>query len=201
MTWSGWLLAEGPFEADAQGNLLSKRVFENSGSIMAIVRSLSLAHRPTMAENSLPEPPLSASLPPRPQTNGALGGDAIEKPAEGLPPTPNQPAPAQDTRGGDRGPRREGRDDRPPSFNINNPQGRKIFIAQLPEDTTEEDLNLCFGSVGTVTSVELKRGFGFVVSPCSDLPHPSIGHFRPLWTVSWTLALPSVMLSVLRLGC
>ena len=42
-------------------------------------------------------------------------------------------------------------------------EGRKIFIAGLPEDTSQADLNDCFGQVGQILSCELKKGYGFVV--------------------------------------
>ena len=43
-------------------------------------------------------------------------------------------------------------------------QGRKIFIAGLPEDTEQVDLRDCFGQIGPILSVEMKKGYGFVVS-------------------------------------
>ena len=42
-------------------------------------------------------------------------------------------------------------------------EGRKIFIAGLPEDTSQEDLQDCFSQIGTIASCELKKGYGFVV--------------------------------------
>lgn len=40
----------------------------------------------------------------------------------------------------------------------------KIFIAGLPTHTEEADLTDCFGQIGNVVGVDLKKGYGFVVS-------------------------------------
>ena len=40
----------------------------------------------------------------------------------------------------------------------------KVFIAGLPDDTLVTDLEDCFSQIGPIVGVELKKGFGFVVS-------------------------------------
>ena len=39
----------------------------------------------------------------------------------------------------------------------------KIYIGGLPETTNVEDLKDCFSQLGSIRSVDLKKGFGFVV--------------------------------------
>lgn len=41
---------------------------------------------------------------------------------------------------------------------------RKIYIGGLPDSTRYEDLEDCFGQLGEVINIELKKGYGFVVS-------------------------------------
>ncbi|KAL0577597.1 hypothetical protein V5O48_004395 [Marasmius crinis-equi] len=38
----------------------------------------------------------------------------------------------------------------------------KVYIGGLPEHTRREDLQNCFGKIGTIVAVELKLGYGFV---------------------------------------
>ncbi|KDQ54848.1 hypothetical protein JAAARDRAFT_37957 [Jaapia argillacea MUCL 33604] len=39
----------------------------------------------------------------------------------------------------------------------------KVYIGGLPEHTRREDLQSCFGKIGTIVNIELKLGYGFVV--------------------------------------
>lgn len=54
--------------------------------------------------------------------------------------------------------------------NVDYSAGKKIFIAGLPDDTRIDDLEDCFGRIGKVIHVELKRTFGFVVRFASSIP-------------------------------
>ncbi|KAI0320438.1 hypothetical protein OF83DRAFT_583250 [Amylostereum chailletii] len=42
-------------------------------------------------------------------------------------------------------------------------QPNKVYIGGLPEHTRQEDLQSCFGKIGTIANIELKIGYGFVV--------------------------------------
>lgn len=56
------------------------------------------------------------------------------------------------------------------------PPVTKIYIGGLPETTREEDLHDCFSQLGRVKQIELKRGYGFVVSsPVPRAPGPTSG--------------------------
>ncbi|GAA94591.1 uncharacterized protein L969DRAFT_96219 [Mixia osmundae IAM 14324] len=55
-----------------------------------------------------------------------------------------------------------GRGAPPADNNALEPVPNKIYIGGLPESTTTEDLQDCFGQIGPVITVELKSGYGFV---------------------------------------
>ena len=55
----------------------------------------------------------------------------------------------------------------------------RVFVARLPQTIQEDELGRLFKKYGTVRSVSLKRGYGFVVRNNfeRDLNHPSLISF------------------------
>ncbi|KAH7104716.1 hypothetical protein BKA62DRAFT_767768 [Auriculariales sp. MPI-PUGE-AT-0066] len=51
---------------------------------------------------------------------------------------------------------------KPPPYRDPMPKPNKVYIGNVPDKTTEADLEDCFGKLGRIISIELKVGYGFV---------------------------------------
>ncbi|KAI0032296.1 hypothetical protein K488DRAFT_85970 [Vararia minispora EC-137] len=54
----------------------------------------------------------------------------------------------------------------------------KIYIGGLPEHTRREDLQSCFGKIGTIADIELKIGFGFVEFESQEAAEESVAKYH-----------------------
>ena len=43
-------------------------------------------------------------------------------------------------------------------------RGARVFVGRIPSHARERDLEKCFRGVGRIKEINLKNGFGFVVS-------------------------------------
>lgn len=78
------------------------------------------------------------------------------------------------------------RDRNSPEPHVKTLNAQKIYIGGLPEIARLDDLHDCFSQLGTILNVELKTGYGFVVSS-STLTRPQ--HIQR--TLSFTAASTS----------
>ncbi|KAF9066072.1 hypothetical protein BDP27DRAFT_1331161 [Rhodocollybia butyracea] len=70
----------------------------------------------------------------------------------------------------------------PPSYREKQVKPNKVYIGGLPENTRTEDLQNCFGKIGTIVAIELKVGYGFVEFESREAAETSVrkyheGHF------------------------
>ncbi|KAH8928514.1 hypothetical protein BT69DRAFT_526552 [Atractiella rhizophila] len=103
-------------------------------------------------QHPLPPPPsLGPPTPQQPQFPplrfNANGFDA--GPSHSAPPRGNYTGPSKTV-------------EQRPGGNVNVNDGRRVYIGGIPDGATEEDLRDCFGQLGPVMSVDLKKGYGFV---------------------------------------
>ncbi|ETW87637.1 hypothetical protein HETIRDRAFT_431924 [Heterobasidion irregulare TC 32-1] len=54
----------------------------------------------------------------------------------------------------------------------------KVYIGGLPEHTRQEDLQSCFGKIGTITNIELKVGYGFVEFESREAAEESVAKYH-----------------------
>ncbi|CAE6515281.1 unnamed protein product [Rhizoctonia solani] len=57
-------------------------------------------------------------------------------------------------------------------------QPNKVYIGGLPEQTRQEDLQACFGKIGTIVSIELKLGYGFVEFDSREAAEESVAKYH-----------------------
>ncbi|KAF9650721.1 hypothetical protein BDM02DRAFT_3064739, partial [Thelephora ganbajun] len=53
-----------------------------------------------------------------------------------------------------------------------------VYIGGLPEHTRKEDLESCFGKIGTILNVELKLGYGFVEFESREAAEESVAKYH-----------------------
>ncbi|KAI1797545.1 hypothetical protein LXA43DRAFT_877493 [Ganoderma leucocontextum] len=54
----------------------------------------------------------------------------------------------------------------------------KVYIGGLPEHTRKEDLESCFGKIGSVVNIELKVGYGFVEFDSREAAEESVAKYH-----------------------
>ncbi|CCM00343.1 uncharacterized protein FIBRA_02373 [Fibroporia radiculosa] len=54
----------------------------------------------------------------------------------------------------------------------------KVYIGGLPEHTRKEDLESCFGKIGTIVNIELKVGYGFVEFESREAAEESVAKYH-----------------------
>ncbi|GJE85928.1 RNA-binding domain-containing protein [Phanerochaete sordida] len=54
----------------------------------------------------------------------------------------------------------------------------KVYIGGLPEHTRKEDLESCFGKIGSIVNVELKVGYGFVEFDTREAAEESVAKYH-----------------------
>ncbi|CAL1696203.1 unnamed protein product [Somion occarium] len=54
----------------------------------------------------------------------------------------------------------------------------KVYIGGLPEHTRKEDLQSCFGKIGTIVNIELKVGYGFVEFESREAAEESVAKYH-----------------------
>ncbi|KAJ3516790.1 hypothetical protein NLJ89_g911 [Agrocybe chaxingu] len=54
----------------------------------------------------------------------------------------------------------------------------KVYIGGLPEHTRQEDLQSCFGKIGTIINIELKVGYGFVEFDSREAAEESVAKYH-----------------------
>ncbi|KAI0757349.1 hypothetical protein C8Q80DRAFT_1216007 [Daedaleopsis nitida] len=54
----------------------------------------------------------------------------------------------------------------------------KVYIGGLPEHTSKEDLESCFGKIGNVVNIELKVGYGFVEFDSREAAEESVAKYH-----------------------
>ncbi|KAF7966233.1 hypothetical protein HWV62_39473 [Athelia sp. TMB] len=54
----------------------------------------------------------------------------------------------------------------------------KVYVGGLPEHTRQEDLQSCFGKIGTITNIELKVGYGFVEFESREAAEESVAKYH-----------------------
>ncbi|KAG8683947.1 hypothetical protein FRC08_013984 [Ceratobasidium sp. 394] len=134
--------------------------------------------------SSSPPPATAVSSPPH------NGRDHVDSERDKTPTMSSEPAPTNGNLNGDSGPPQHPDDNPPPppsenSVNENNPQRgekqikpNKVYIGGLPEQTRQEDLQACFGKIGTIVSIELKLGYGFVEFDSRDAAEESVAKYH-----------------------
>ncbi|KAJ1310265.1 hypothetical protein OPQ81_007007 [Rhizoctonia solani] len=97
-------------------------------------------------------------------TNGTSNGDsgAVQH-ADDNPPPPSERS-ASETHGQQRGEKQI--------------KPNKVYIGGLPEQTRQEDLQACFGKIGTIVSIELKLGYGFVEFDSREAAEESVAKYH-----------------------
>ncbi|TFK76747.1 hypothetical protein BDN72DRAFT_829902 [Pluteus cervinus] len=64
------------------------------------------------------------------------------------------------------------------SFRDKQVKPNKVYIGGLPEHTRYEDLQRCFSQFGTITTIELKTGFGFVEFDTAEAAEQSVAKYH-----------------------
>ncbi|KAG9126812.1 hypothetical protein FRC07_001844 [Ceratobasidium sp. 392] len=118
------------------------------------------------------------------------GRDHLDGERDKTPTMSSEPVPANGNLNGDSG-HAQHSDDHPPaptsehSTNDNGLQRgekqikpNKVYIGGLPEQTRQEDLQACFGKIGTIVSIELKLGYGFVEFDSRDAAEESVAKYH-----------------------
>ncbi|KAF8167831.1 hypothetical protein B0H34DRAFT_683224 [Crassisporium funariophilum] len=54
----------------------------------------------------------------------------------------------------------------------------KVYIGGLPEHTRQEDLQSCFGKIGSIVNIELKVGYGFVEFDSREAAEESVAKYH-----------------------
>ncbi|KJA29319.1 hypothetical protein HYPSUDRAFT_32722 [Hypholoma sublateritium FD-334 SS-4] len=54
----------------------------------------------------------------------------------------------------------------------------KVYIGGLPEHTRQEDLQSCFGKIGSIVNIELKVGYGFVEFDTREAAEESVAKYH-----------------------
>ncbi|KAG8748062.1 hypothetical protein FRC10_009815 [Ceratobasidium sp. 414] len=102
----------------------------------------------------------------------------------------SEPAPTNGNLNGDSGPPQHSDDNPPPpgsEHSISESalqrgekqiKPNKVYIGGLPEQTRQEDLQACFGKIGTIVSIELKLGYGFVEFDSRDAAEESVAKYH-----------------------
>ncbi|KIJ68812.1 hypothetical protein HYDPIDRAFT_173456 [Hydnomerulius pinastri MD-312] len=54
----------------------------------------------------------------------------------------------------------------------------KVYVGGLPEHTRQEDLQNCFGKIGTIVNIELKVGYGFVEFDSREAAEESVAKYH-----------------------
>ncbi|KAF8758330.1 Zinc knuckle [Rhizoctonia solani] len=130
-------------------------------------------------------PPATAVSSPARNGRDHINGDREKTPMSG------EPAHTNGASNGDSGPVQHA-DDNPPapssehSGNDSHSQKRgdkqikpnKVYIGGLPEQTRQEDLQACFGKIGTIVSIELKLGYGFVEFDSREAAEESVAKYH-----------------------
>ncbi|THH11768.1 hypothetical protein EW145_g437 [Phellinidium pouzarii] len=57
-------------------------------------------------------------------------------------------------------------------------QPNKVYIGGLPEHTRQEDLQSCFGKIGSIVNIELKLGYGFVEFDTREAAEESVAKYH-----------------------
>ncbi|KAI9513152.1 hypothetical protein F5148DRAFT_1279183 [Russula earlei] len=57
-------------------------------------------------------------------------------------------------------------------------QPNKVYIGGLPENTRQEDLQSCFGKIGSIVNIELKVGYGFVEFDSREAAEESVAKYN-----------------------
>ncbi|KAF9817433.1 hypothetical protein IEO21_03390 [Rhodonia placenta] len=57
-------------------------------------------------------------------------------------------------------------------------QPNKVYIGGLPEHTRREDLESCFGKIGSIVNIELKVGYGFVEFETREAAEESVAKYH-----------------------
>ncbi|CEL52291.1 RNA-binding protein lark OS=Drosophila melanogaster GN=lark PE=1 SV=1 [Rhizoctonia solani AG-1 IB] len=97
-------------------------------------------------------------------TNGASNGDS--GPVQHA--DDNPPAPSSDSGNDSHSQKRGDKQIKP----------NKVYIGGLPEQTRQEDLQACFGKIGTIVSIELKLGYGFVEFDSREAAEESVAKYH-----------------------
>ncbi|QRW00319.1 RNA recognition motif protein [Ceratobasidium sp. AG-Ba] len=116
--------------------------------------------------SSSPPPTTAVSSPPH---NGHIEGESDKIPTMSSEPNPTNVPPSDHSVNGD-GPHRG---DKQIKVLPN-----KVYIGGLPEQTRREDLQACFGKIGTIVSIELKLGYGFVEFDSRDAAEESVAKYH-----------------------
>ncbi|TFY83126.1 hypothetical protein EWM64_g880 [Hericium alpestre] len=69
----------------------------------------------------------------------------------------------------------------PPSYREKQVKPNKVYIGGLPETTRQEDLQSCFGKIGTITNIELKVGYGFVEFDSREAAEEGVAKYNEGW--------------------
>ncbi|RDB28673.1 Glycine-rich RNA-binding protein RZ1B [Hypsizygus marmoreus] len=64
------------------------------------------------------------------------------------------------------------------SFREKQVKPNKVYVGGLPEHTTQEDLQSCFGKIGNIVNIELKVGYGFVEFDNREAAEESVAKYH-----------------------
>ncbi|KAF9270567.1 hypothetical protein L218DRAFT_1071970 [Marasmius fiardii PR-910] len=69
-------------------------------------------------------------------------------------------------------------DSEPPALREKQIKPNKVYIGGLPEHTRREDLQNCFGKIGSIVAIELKLGYGFVEFDTREAAEMSVSKYH-----------------------
>lgn len=68
--------------------------------------------------------------------------------------------------------------DQPKPYREKQIKPNKVYIGGLPEHTRQEDLQSCFGKIGSIVNIELKVGYGFVEFDSREAAEESVAKYH-----------------------